>query len=687
MNTKDTTWIKKACAGKNETREYMKQSWRVEIDGTIYAVGCDGIRAHYTKAGVTDGIRCDNDKYEAALEKLPYRLEHAGLVSITLDRQAMINAVERANVVVKNTRQIGIVLRVVGTGTLEIKAKDIDEMSISTLLGVVYNGSPVHAEGKYQTEIAIDPAYLLQALNGMASQDVTLWETDKGYEHIMLTDDGRQHIAIIKPLDDSAISQLDRSYTIPAQDGEVWREAKPVKVKGISSGEVLSPVYAALRANLPVPAPAPIVGAIIETPAPEPVAIPEPAPAPVEVAPAPAPVREVVWLEFNGTVISHTNPVTIKKLSANGWRVVPEPTPEIVEVAPVIAAPAPVEVVAPEPTPDPVKVTAPAYTVKMQGALSWVAFDAKPDEMTRSALKSQGFRWSSKRAAWYHTGGAVPVLDANIGDAIMQEIAKRFAVPALPAQCPICLPASMSDWAVEVAAPLTLTPDEVMTLTSIPMMSDAPATVCAAEAPDRGKIIMLDDYRKPEPPAPAPIAAPDFTPEEVAGYAELDRQLEALAEKIVAKQEAPTDKPGKHPNTFIDSMGAEYWQHSSGDRFSRSYMPSGAAIHIRKALKAAFPGVKFSVTSDRYSVRVVVPEGVDIKAVERIANQYEGLKFDGMIDLQYNARTWMMPDGTIVGNSTPGTEGGRGSCPAVRFTPPDGAIECDFYAYVFVDRA
>jgi hypothetical protein len=62
------------------------------------------------------------------------------------------------------------------------------------------------------------------------------------------------------------------------------------------------------------------------------------------------------------------------------------------------------------------------------------------------------------------------------------------------------------------------------------------------------------------------------------------------------------------------------------------------AKRIRKALKTAFPGVKFSVRSKTYSGGASINVGWDFgpteKEVSRIAKRFESSTFDGMIDLK-----------------------------------------------------
>ena len=69
---------------------------------------------------------------------------------------------------------------------------------------------------------------------------------------------------------------------------------------------------------------------------------------------------------------------------------------------------------------------------------------------------------------------------------------------------------------------------------------------------------------------------------------------------------------------------------------------------VRKHLKKEFPGVTFSVRSSRYaggsSVDVRWTDGPTQNAVDAIVAPFSGAKFDGMIDLQYGARTWYCPE-------------------------------------------
>jgi len=75
------------------------------------------------------------------------------------------------------------------------------------------------------------------------------------------------------------------------------------------------------------------------------------------------------------------------------------------------------------------------------------------------------------------------------------------------------------------------------------------------------------------------------------------------------------------------------------------------AKEVRKALKAEFPGVKFTVRSDSYSggasIRVGWVDGPTTKAVRAVTGRYEGATFDGMIDLKsYHTTLVVNADGT-----------------------------------------
>lgn len=70
-----------------------------------------------------------------------------------------------------------------------------------------------------------------------------------------------------------------------------------------------------------------------------------------------------------------------------------------------------------------------------------------------------------------------------------------------------------------------------------------------------------------------------------------------------------------------------------------------AAKNIRAELKAAYPGVKFSVRSERFSmgnaIRVGWTDGPNTAQVEAITNKYKAGRFDGMEDYyEYTRSDW-----------------------------------------------
>lgn len=113
---------------------------------------------------------------------------------------------------------------------------------------------------------------------------------------------------------------------------------------------------------------------------------------------------------------------------------------------------------------------------------------------------------------------------------------------------------------------------------------------------------------------------------------------------------------------------------------------------MRKALKDAFPSTKFSVRSSSYaggaSIRVRWCDGPSTKRVEAISGQYQGAGFDGSIDMKYHVEHWLLPDGSTVPASSPGTQGSMGYVPSIKNNRPhDDAELVSFGAdYVFEER-
>lgn len=97
---------------------------------------------------------------------------------------------------------------------------------------------------------------------------------------------------------------------------------------------------------------------------------------------------------------------------------------------------------------------------------------------------------------------------------------------------------------------------------------------------------------------------------------------------------------------------------------SRYIDAADAAKLIRKAIAREFPGVTFSVTTDKYSggatVNIKWVDGPTTKQVEAVTNAYRGRGFDGMIDLAYCKDSWLLPDGTVKAATSQGSSGSGG---------------------------
>jgi hypothetical protein len=98
--------------------------------------------------------------------------------------------------------------------------------------------------------------------------------------------------------------------------------------------------------------------------------------------------------------------------------------------------------------------------------------------------------------------------------------------------------------------------------------------------------------------------------------------------------------------------------------------PAETAKLVRGALAKAFPGVKFSVRSKTYSggasIYVRWTDGPLVSEVEAVARRFEDRRFDGSIDLAWEADLWLLPDGTCVVASDPGSVGSGGAHRPVR---------------------
>lgn len=113
---------------------------------------------------------------------------------------------------------------------------------------------------------------------------------------------------------------------------------------------------------------------------------------------------------------------------------------------------------------------------------------------------------------------------------------------------------------------------------------------------------------------------------------------------------------------------------------------------IRHQLAQRFPAVKFSVRLKRYaggsSINVYWVDGPTGKQVEEVTRNYEGRRFDGMIDLAYHVDNWLMPDGSAIVARSPGTTESRGThAPQENTKPHPDAVRVSFgSSYVFANR-
>jgi hypothetical protein len=92
-------------------------------------------------------------------------------------------------------------------------------------------------------------------------------------------------------------------------------------------------------------------------------------------------------------------------------------------------------------------------------------------------------------------------------------------------------------------------------------------------------------------------------------------------------------------------MSTEFPEITSTYTPSRWIPTTEVAKLIRTVLKAQFPGVKFSVRSDKYSggsaIDINWTDGPTQKSVDALTAVFAGARFDGMIDLAYSADQWL----------------------------------------------
>jgi hypothetical protein len=117
-------------------------------------------------------------------------------------------------------------------------------------------------------------------------------------------------------------------------------------------------------------------------------------------------------------------------------------------------------------------------------------------------------------------------------------------------------------------------------------------------------------------------------------------EIEAIKAKVKdadirRKQAAEQEKAEKERQRLEYETSPEY-AHLTQAQNTEKWGSTLAAMNIRADLKKNFPGVKFSVKSERYSggdsVNVYWTGGPDEKDVENVIDRYEAGSFDGMTD-------------------------------------------------------
>jgi hypothetical protein len=114
---------------------------------------------------------------------------------------------------------------------------------------------------------------------------------------------------------------------------------------------------------------------------------------------------------------------------------------------------------------------------------------------------------------------------------------------------------------------------------------------------------------------------------------------------------------------------------------------------VRFALRRAFPSVKFSIRSNRYSggssIDVRWSDGPTVACVKSVTMNYAGGGFDSSIDLAYSCESWLFPDGTARPAYCAGTVASRGSVEGYNYrepVPEDAELVRFGADYVFCSR-
>lgn len=134
-------------------------------------------------------------------------------------------------------------------------------------------------------------------------------------------------------------------------------------------------------------------------------------------------------------------------------------------------------------------------------------------------------------------------------------------------------------------------------------------------------------------------------------------QLAATVATVKANASAAKEQAAKAHAVALETMARDYShlkQYKKGDKL---YGVTLAAANVRILLKQAFPGVKFSVTCDKYSMgnslRVSWTDGPDCAAVDAIVGKFSGGSFNSMEDIyEYSSSAFTELFGSAKHTST-----------------------------------
>jgi Large polyvalent protein associated domain 29 len=109
---------------------------------------------------------------------------------------------------------------------------------------------------------------------------------------------------------------------------------------------------------------------------------------------------------------------------------------------------------------------------------------------------------------------------------------------------------------------------------------------------------------------------------------------------------AARDRIRPRARAIIAKAAAEHERNRPSARWVET---KEAAKLLRCQLRKRFPGVKFSVRSDRYSmgshIELSWTDGPSKREVEAIARTYSGTRFESRDDSTYTVQSWLFPDG------------------------------------------